>query len=44
MLRDKLMREIQGLRTSNADYKDLDKINPADVEKVINQIKSKLAQ
>ncbi len=44
MLRDKLLRETQGFRTSNSDYKDLEKINPDDIVKVINQIKLKLGQ
>jgi hypothetical protein len=42
MLRDKLHREIQGFRSTPSDYKELEKINPEDVEKVINQIKLKL--
>ena len=42
MLRDKLFREVQGFRTSNSDYKDLEKINTQDIEKVINQIKLKI--
>jgi hypothetical protein len=44
MLRDKLLRETQGFRTSNSDYKDLEKVNPEDIVKVINQIKLKLNQ
>ena len=42
MLRDKLHREIQGFRSTPSDYKELDKLNPEDVQKVINQIKLKL--
>ena len=42
MLRDKLHREIQGFRSTPSDYKELEKLNPNDVEKVINQIKLKI--
>ena len=42
MLRDKLTREVKGFRTHNSQYRDLEKINPNDIEKVINQIKLKL--
>jgi hypothetical protein len=44
MLRDKLFREAQGFRTNNSDYKDLEKISPEDIIKVINQIKLKIGQ
>ena len=42
MLRDKLHREIQVFRSNPSDYKELEKLNPEDVQKVINQIKLKL--
>ena len=42
MLRDKLYREEMGFRTSNTSYKDLEKVNPDDIVKIIDQIKLKL--
>ncbi len=42
MLRDKLYREAMGFRTSNTSYKDLEKVNPDDIVKIIDQIKLKL--
>ena len=42
LLREKIMKEVQGLRTASADYADLDKINKADVELVMKKINFEL--
>lgn len=39
LLRDKLHREMQGFRTSPGEYKDLDLVNPADIAKIISDVK-----
>jgi hypothetical protein len=44
ILRDKLHRELQGFRTSPGEYKELEKVNPADIANVIQNIKAKLGQ
>ena len=38
MLREKISKEIQGIRTASADYSDLDKINPADIADAMKNI------
>jgi hypothetical protein len=42
ILRDKLHRELQGFRTSPGEYLELEKINPADISGVIQNVKNKL--
>lgn len=42
ILKEKLYKEIQGFRTSPADFKDLDMVSPSDIHNVIQQIKQKL--
>jgi len=44
ILRDKLHRELQGFRTSPGEYKELEMVNPADIAKVIQNIKLKVGQ
>lgn len=38
MLKDKLHRELQGLRVSNSEYQELDQANPDDIDKIRKQI------
>lgn len=44
LLKDKLHRELQGFRTSPSEFKDLEKVNPADISHIIDQIKLKVGQ
>lgn len=39
---DKILKEIQGFRTASADFADLDKVNRADVETIMRNIKNEL--
>ena len=38
MLKDKLHRELQGLRVSNSEYQELNEANPEDIDKIRKQI------
>lgn len=38
-LRTKIYKEIQGFRTSPAQYTELEKINPSDIEIIMKNIK-----
>jgi len=38
LLRQKIAKEIQGIRTASADYADLDKINPTDIADAMKNI------
>ena len=38
MLKDKLHRELQGLRVSNSEYQELNEANPDDIDKIRKQI------
>jgi CO dehydrogenase/acetyl-CoA synthase gamma subunit (corrinoid Fe-S protein) len=40
LLREKLHRELQGFRTSTAEYAELDKVNPDDILNIVQQINS----
>merc|ERR1712193_413280 len=40
LLREKLHRELQGFRTSTAEYQELDKVNPDDIVNIVQQINS----
>ncbi len=40
LLREKLHRELQGFRTSTAEYVELDKVNPDDIVNIVQQINS----
>jgi len=42
LLRDKLHRELQGFRTSPGEFKELEKVNPADISRIISNIKLKI--
>ena len=42
LLREKIQKEIQGFRTSSADYSSLDKINTRDIELIMKNIKNQL--
>ena len=41
-IKKKLYREIQGLRTSSSNYKEIKNLNPNDLKTIIRQIKNKL--
>jgi len=41
-LKQKLMREVQGLRTSGTEYHNVAKVDSADMKKIIKDIKKKL--
>ena len=41
-IKNKLYREIQGLRTSSSNYKEIKNLNPNDLKRIIKQIKHKL--
>lgn len=43
-LREKIHREIQGLRTSPSQFQELNKINPNDLEIIMKNIKLSLEQ
>lgn len=42
LLRAKIQKEIQGLRTASADYADLDRVNPEDVSLIMKKINHEL--
>jgi len=42
LLRQKIAKEIQGIRTASSDYADLDKINPADIADAMKNINLEL--
>jgi hypothetical protein len=42
LLRDKLQREMQGFRTSSGEYKELEAVNPEDIQRIIHEIKGKI--
>lgn len=39
-LKAKLMKEVQGIRTNESQYKDLDKLNPDDIKRITKQVVS----
>lgn len=41
-LREKLFKEIQGIRTSSYKYADIKKVDPKDLKSIVKQIKNKL--
>ena len=41
-LKEKLMRDIQGFRTSSSKYQKVDRINPKHLNKILNEVKRKL--
>lgn len=42
LLRAKLQREMQGFRTSPGEYKELEQVNPQDLQRIIHEIKNKI--
>ena len=44
LLRDKLQRELQGFRTSPQEYKEIEVVNPADITKIIHDIRLKIGE
>ena len=42
LLRNKIQKEIQGIRTASDDYSELDKINAGDIADVMKNIKQEL--
>ena len=42
LLRQKISKEIQGIRTASSDYADLDKINPSDIAEAMKNINLEL--
>ena len=41
-LREKLLKDIQGIRTSSKKYSEIKKVDPKDIKSIVNQIKQKL--
>ena len=41
-LREKLLKDIQGIRTSSKKYREIKKVDPKDIKSIVNQIKQKL--
>lgn len=41
-LRSKLLKEIQGIRTSSNKYPEIKKVDPKDIKSIVKQIKQKL--
>ncbi len=44
LLREKLHREIQGIRTSTDEYQELDLLDPQEVRNMITEIKNRLGK
>ena len=44
LLRSKILKEIQGLRTASADYADLDVVNPSDIQIIMKEIRVHLRE
>ena len=44
LLRNKILREMQGLRTSPADYPELENVNPLDIQIIMKEIKIQMGQ
>ena len=44
LLRNKILKEIQGLRTASSDYAELDNVNPQDIQIIMKEIKVQLGQ
>jgi len=41
-LKKKLLREVQGLRTSSANFKEIRNLNKGDLKRIVKQIKKKI--
>ena len=44
LLRNKILREMQGLRTASADYPELENVNPLDIQIIMKEIKIQMGQ
>jgi len=44
LLRQKILKELQGLRTSSADYAELDNVNPQDIQIIMKEIRIQLGK
>jgi len=44
LLRNKILKEIQGLRTASSDYAELNNVNPQDIQIIMKEIKVQLGQ
>ena len=42
LLRNKILKEIQGIRTASSDYAELDKVNPGDIADIMKKIRQEL--
>lgn len=42
LLRDKLHREVQWLRISKMEYRELDQVNPQDIKQISNEVSKKM--
>jgi hypothetical protein len=42
LIKDKLHREYQGLRSSADEYRELDQVNPSDIQNIADEIKKRL--
>ena len=44
LLRQKILKEMQGLRTASADYAELDNVNPQDIQIIMKEIRIQLGK
>ena len=44
LLRQKILKEMQGLRTASADYSELDNVNPQDIQIIMKEIRIQLGK
>lgn len=44
LLRTKILKEMQGLRTSPSDFAELENVDPADIQIIMKDIKLQLGQ
>lgn len=44
VLRNKILKEMQGLRTAPADYPELENVNPLDIQIIMKEIKVQMGQ
>lgn len=44
LLRQKILKELQGIRTASADYAELDNVNPLDIQIIMKDIRVQLGQ
>jgi hypothetical protein len=44
ILRNKILKEMQGLRTASADYPELENVNPQDIQIIMKEIKVQMGQ